>query len=252
MKNINNKLNYVVVVGYPRSGTTYLTLLVSDLIGCRSEGYLAEDGSYDPSYKQIGSDLNYVCYKSHHQYHELNDFHIEKLHIIYILRDPRDVVISCANYFVFEKYENLRLFLQKIPFGLRLFYPIFYYKKYDYMIDTLLNGRVETNYWCRIPWKTHLNEYLQNRVFYIRYEDLIDNPKHECLRILDYLNIERDSAAISDAIELNNGKIQNKNSSRLKHLKTGGYGKYKNILSYIQRGRLYKELKNEMKMFGYE
>jgi len=80
---MDSKIN-VIVNGYPKSGTTWLTKLVGDLLTAGTERV-----------------STYACYKSHHNYDELVDQFNDKTKLIYIIRDPRDIVVSGAYHFSF-------------------------------------------------------------------------------------------------------------------------------------------------------
>jgi hypothetical protein len=95
----------IIIVGYPKSGNTWITRLVAELIQCPVAGFWKTP----PSYTEIaveGSNRKseFECYKSHLSYQSLiKDSRQDKLKLIFVVRDPRDIAISGASYFSFEK-----------------------------------------------------------------------------------------------------------------------------------------------------
>lgn len=78
----------IYVVGYPRSGNTWLGHLLADALGC---GYNSYDGE-QCDYPGDQTDTPYLVRKSHA--HETPD----PEHTILIYRDPRDVAVSLWFY----------------------------------------------------------------------------------------------------------------------------------------------------------
>ena len=88
----------ILVVGYPKSGNTWLTKLVAALVDCPSKGYLEQDERIEISQEGLNRNSNYECWKSHHMLHELQETISCNDKIIYIVRDPRDLAISATHY----------------------------------------------------------------------------------------------------------------------------------------------------------
>ena len=88
--------------------------------------------------------------------------------VIHVVRDPRDVISSVQNHFSLENQENAKKFILD---------------KNKWLFD---KGRVDTfisswNYHY-LSWKSFKKNYLL-----IKYEDLIEKPKNEILRLYNYL-----------------------------------------------------------------
>jgi len=51
----------ILVVGYPKSGNTWLTKLVAALVDCPSKGYLEQDERIEISQEGLNRNSNYEC-----------------------------------------------------------------------------------------------------------------------------------------------------------------------------------------------
>lgn len=90
----------VVVVGYPKSGTTWLSRLTAELLACPVQGFLGREKREELAVEGRSRDSLDRVFKAHHDIESLMISLPEgETKIIYIVRDPRDVVISAANYF---------------------------------------------------------------------------------------------------------------------------------------------------------
>jgi hypothetical protein len=173
----------VFIASYPRSGSTWLRFLLYDVITKHNNEFrkLDTDIPYIGSHHDAPAFLQNAgrLIKTHEHYRE------EYRRAIYILRDPRDVLIS--NFFFYNK--------PALPgVGIHEFTARF------------LKGKVNPYG----QWNKHVYGWLNSplelghQLLLLRYEDLYMNPQFEIARILNFLNIERDSTAIQAAIA-NNG-----------------------------------------------
>ena len=143
---LRHAVKNIIVVGYPKSGCTWATRLVAELVGCPVGGFWQSDK------KEIaieGEDRisDYRCYKSHHQLAELEVQPNEpETWIIYILRDPRDIAISGASYFQFDRFPKLAALFRSVRRGEKLYrhtlYPLLVRQDYrlEQMTEALLHG----------------------------------------------------------------------------------------------------------------
>jgi len=190
----------IVVAGYPKSGNTWITRLVAELVGCPAKGFWGECDNPDIAIEGQERVSEYSCYKSHHQYHELmaaqDDTDVK---IIYVIRDPRDVAISACGYFSDLDISNGEAgsALLDMP-------------EFSRMQNMVISGDNGVHHWCRISWRDHVIVFLQNQIFYVKYEDALDNPMTQCKRILKYLEIERSDEHIRSAIEKQSFKVKKK------------------------------------------
>ncbi|MFW5886400.1 MAG: sulfotransferase domain-containing protein, partial [Bacteroidota bacterium] len=111
----------IYIVGYPKSGNTWLTRLVGDTLNSptgsaygKHQADLATEGWNRPG--------KYIVLKSHHSQKDKPEFITTQSKIIYIYRDFRDVLISgfFHHYRIDESYilqtdpTNNRSFYQKM------------------------------------------------------------------------------------------------------------------------------------------
>lgn len=231
--------NNIIIVGYPKSGTHWLCRLVSEMLQSPFEG---DWGYNSPNSSSIdyGENISeYKIHKSHHPYNEIHQASFEEIFkLIYLIRDPRDVVISGMHYFSFSAIS--KTFLEKIPFTfirrvIRKFSKILMTnkKKKNQMIRAVLNGDESISQWLKFPWETHYLSYLDKGVLFVRYEDLLHKPVKECMNILRFLGLNIPLEHIKNSIDNQSFQTQLKeaqdiNNPELKKLLrkgTSGYWK---------------------------
>ena len=206
---------------------------------------------------------DFRCYKSHHQLADLgvqpND---PESWIIYILRDPRDIAISAANYFQFDRFPGLTALFRRVRRGEKLYrhtlYPFLVRENYrlERMTEALLCGAAEVNDWLRVSWREHWRPYEQAGVPIIRYEDLLAAPE-QSTRILQHLGLKRSAHEIARAIE--NQSFERKKEAflrkgekgRARFLRVGKSGQWKEKLSPHLQARFAEELGDELAAWRY-
>ena len=262
-RSLRNIVKNIIVVGYPKSGCTWATRLVAELVGCPVAGFWQSDK------KEIaieGEDRvsDFRCYKSHHQLIELgvppND---SGARLIYVLRDPRDIAISAANYFQFNRFPKLAALFRSVRRGEKLYrhtlYPLLVRQDYrlERVTEALLHGSAEVHNWVRVSWSEHWRPYHEAGVPIIRYEDLLATPEEQSVRILRHLGIERPAVAIAAAVE--NQSFERKREAlrqsgetgRAKFLRVGKSGQWREKLPLDLQARFAEELGAELARWGY-
>ena len=257
----------IIVVGYPKSGSTWITRLTAELVGCPVKGFWNEPNHKEIAIEGLERSSNYRCFKAHQTFRDLEiDDQIinNQSFIIYVIRDPRDVAISGANYFRFQNYELskkinfINRLILKLPYGNtiseRFIIEPF---KIDCMINAIINGSSSVHPWCSVPWKEHYSSYLKQDCIFIRYEDMLMDPFNESKRILKYLDVIRNEQEIDAAIQRQSFKNRKKefkekgDNYRAKFLRRGQPYQWKKKLNYKQKNIFRTSLYEELKMFKY-
>lgn len=176
----------VYLVSYPRSGNTWMRTIISNLLYRKSVDGLKDLQYYVPdihvkTYADEVVPAKFHVIKSHFAYQN-NSNNIKKYkRVVYIIRDPRDVVLSHYRY---QKY------LSSYNSGFENFF-----------IDWI-NGRV----WpC--SWQEHVNSWtgdgtheLEINLHVIRYEDLLSDTTGQIVKLIDFLEFDISREAIQQAI----------------------------------------------------
>jgi hypothetical protein len=197
----------IVIVGYPKSGTTWLTRLTAELIGCPVEGYWGRPNHDEPAIEGESRTSEYRCYKSHHPLEELGQASGKPIHsVLYIARDPRDIIVSGSRFFDPARSEwvdkhIVDRVLRRIPGAVDLYKRIFRswsYRKHR-VLKAVIYGDSRLS-WAQLPWDMHVHQYLKTDHLFVRYEDLRESTHQQCIRILDHLGLERTDEHIEKSI----------------------------------------------------
>ena len=239
---VKQDIQEVLVVGYPKSGNTWLTRLVTELIACPIKGFFEQPNNLEISIEGSDRQSNYVVFKGHQTFHHVCD-KIQHKHLIYVVRDVRDIAISGANFFRFHPDNIVDKLIYKLPkIGNFYYQQTFVHEraKISKMIRVLDKGHKSVP-WCQITWDKHVAQYLNNEVLIIKYEDLLLNPQVECQKILSHIGINRSEEQIDSAIKNQSFKAvkEKSKSSSDKRQKTilrhGRSGAWKEKLTIKQK-----------------
>jgi hypothetical protein len=193
----NNTPDILWLASFPRSGNTWMRFLLTNLLfePVEESNMIGEyiDEIIDPLYNLRQSSNRETTIFSNKPAHILKTHMpfslsmplIEKtIGAIYVLRNPLDIAVSLRKQYYDKPKEYQQHFL-------------------TYGIDTALQLRNYGN------WHSHVFSWLEVAktahsipVLLIKYEDLVTDPYTSCLKILNWLQIERSSTHINQAIEL--------------------------------------------------
>ena len=190
---------------------------------------------------------DFNIYKTHSVRHRKFTNQTVNLGVIYIVRDPRDIVVSLSHFAgsSLDRTINEILYSQKLM--------------------TTANGAKE----LLSTWELHARSWLEytnvSRLF-IRYEDLLNQTEENILQIFDFLNKithnllipnDLDIKKIAWETSINNLKKEeelfgfNEASKYSRFFRSGKKEQWKDILSLTQIKLIEKELNPIMKLFNY-
>ncbi|NER02574.1 MAG: sulfotransferase domain-containing protein [Okeania sp. SIO3C4] len=154
--------------------------------------------------------------------------------LIYIIRDPRDVLVSWSN-FVFSPY-------------MQRFYPFLIVDETN--PETYLINNLTT---IISDWMNHVGGYLKHQkylnIHFVFYERLLDDFDLELEKILEYLEIELDKNArgeIKEKVSFNSMKQDSPN-----HIRKGQLAQWVNILSDSQKEEVLQMATPLLKLLNY-
>ena len=171
------------LVSYPKSGNTWARFLLANLIYSQEEVSFSNLESRIPDvYKDTQKELRRVPRPRILKSHEYFDPRYKK--VIYIVRDPRDVVVS---YYHFHLKKGI------IPDG----YPL------DQYVARFIAGEVD----AYGSWRENVASWLGTRYgmgnfLLLRYEDMLEQTAHELAKMAAFLGFERSLEEIAKAVSL--------------------------------------------------
>ena len=188
---------------------------------------------------------NAMCTINNHKFTNIQN----TLGAIYIVRDPRDVLISYSSYMEKSMDETLKFMLNKETYEVGEFKKKIYNK-------TLLGS-----------WSDHYNSwknYKSREIIIIKYEDMVNSASSTFLKVLTYLSkiikinvdhtkmdkaIEETSFKNLKSLEINEGFKTN--LSKNKFFRKGVVGDWREKLNKEQVEKIEKAFESEMIELGY-
>jgi hypothetical protein len=232
------------IASYPKSGSTWLRFMLFQLL-LGSDSSFSEVNRYIPTVGKHFFLRAYLDYSFKRIIKTHEPFRTNYKHAIYIVRDPRDVLISEFHY-----QRMTRLISDRTDF--------------DDFFELFLNKGVNRFG----TWKNNVNSWLKAKsknfhILILRYEDMLNRPHVELETIMDFLELEIESGEIDDAIQNNtlinmqkkeqSGRDKTFKNSRkdIKFVRKGKSGGWKEVLSAHQKNMINQKLSNELKKFNY-
>lgn len=251
----------IVIVGFPKSGTTWATRLVADLASCPAAGHWLADHQ-ELATEGLDRDSPHRCWKSHRRFEDLNVDTEAGDRVIYVVRDPRDLVVSGANYFYFHRWPWLARVLSGIPKARGVYDRLLYERvttkrfRHDQMIEAVTVGN-DVHEFTQLSWAGHLHPYASSSALMVRYEDLLEQPIEESLRLLEYLGLEVDQERIDEVVRRQSFKVRKQEfveAGDIKNaafLRSGTSGGWRDELSDDQVARVESALGDDLVALGY-
>ena len=180
--------------------------------------------------------------------------------VIYIVRDPRNIITSILNFYSKKNYDEAKKFIfdEKKIIGVDLS------KKNENISDNNIITLISS-------WKTHYNSWknFKKNFLLIKYENLINNEETEFLKIRAYLeeklNLKFSDNKFDTAVSSNSfdklKKIEEKEgfyenitidpNKKVNFFNLGPKNDYKNLLEKKISMEIEKNFNSEMKELGY-
>lgn len=232
---------------------------MAELIRCPVVGFWEEPKHREIAIEGTDRKSDFECYKAHQQFDQF-DKHIKSkdFFLIYVIRDPRDIVVSGSRFF--KPYKLTGRIFSCLPDKLLSFCELInkQFLRYNALIKAVCYGNQKVHSWLGVSWQEHVTPYLKNNVFYLKYENLLKNPYKECLRILEYLHVQKTDGDVLNAIERHSeGQtkrrfLQTQNVPQLNLLNVGKEQQWKTALKKAQKKEIYTVLGVLFDRLGYE
>ena len=267
---------------YPKSGNTWIRAIIASLIysedGIFNFNLLKKVGQFPRRYhfkeltddftdlnnlskywitaqEKINSDGKLRIFKTHNGNYNFseNNFTNKKntLGVIYIVRDPRNIISSLSNHYQHDFKISTDFILNEKSF-LSNKDPNY---KSDENIITLLGS-----------WKNHYNSWkISSNLLLIRYEDLILDVKSQVNKLSNFLKkfayfytneIKINNIIETTSFELLKKKEENEGfeeavNSKIKFFNSGPKSNWKNIVDEKLIHKIEKSFEKEMKELNY-
>lgn len=244
----NDSRTPLYVAGYPKSGSTWLTWLLGDLLDSPTGGSTPAQDAIEIACEGAERSGQYLIRKGHYvlttegdravpEPHKLNPDHLDGAPVVFIVRDPRDIVVSAAHYYR-QPVDEIILWMAEGRGSLRALGPYAdYLEKWLYFLKACGGALV-------------------------KYEELADDPVWplyflcKTLAIFpvhDYLQVAaRQSFAARQAVVEQRGDAMPMGKEFNQHfLRKGVAGDWRNVLNRAQGARMQELFGGTMSFLGY-
>lgn len=187
----------VLLVSYPRSGNTWTRFMLANLLGHNDVGFSTIERIIPDIYQNYDSDIPKSRRDRILKSHEPFDPRYNR--VIYLVRDPRDVLVSFFYYHkkknAIDENESIESYMQKFLSG-----------------DVAMQSKIGS-------WGEHVGSWMGARgadanFTVIRYEDMADNPYRELSKLNTFLGLNKSAEAIEQATSNSSFNLMRKSEER--------------------------------------
>lgn len=232
----------ICIVAYPKSGNNFLLFLVAVLLYRKkmdwaTKGEMIQNVSSEPI-----EDL-----PSPHLVWSHDNYDPSYPKVIYLVRDPRDVVISYYHHF--QKYYGDS-------------------RDFDEFFEEFMDGNIAPGIWgTNIESWLDNQEKVENGFLLIKYENLLQDTTKEAHRIISFLNLDRTEQEINEAVNWasfdNMKALEQKQQSHLNgnsplvnktmpFIREGKANKWKSVLNKEQQQQINQTFDKTLTRLGYK
>ncbi|MDJ0626182.1 MAG: sulfotransferase domain-containing protein [Candidatus Caenarcaniphilales bacterium] len=225
-------MKIVWLSSYPKSGNTLVRMLLYSYLFSEPKESIQIDEKIPDLHKLLSRGLalkanidSNLIIKSHFSFSDEHPYHKNTQGFIYVVRNPRDVLLSNARYLGVSS-EELR----------------------DFAINFI--DQVGVSKWKRMNmgnWSEHFSSWFQATSSYpscfIKYEDLKINPKNSFKKIIEFLGIELDDGKLEVAVKASS--LENARKMEESDKKKGDKSLFDNLpkgLPFVGEGRINQSL----------
>tara|TARA_B100001013_G_scaffold337116_1_gene256947 strand:- start:544 stop:1302 length:759 start_codon:yes stop_codon:yes gene_type:complete len=192
-------MNIIWLASYPKSGNTYLRFLIYNYLYAEvSESIEVENKMPDihkllSSGRGLNTELNQSVFaKTHFCYNEKHPYHKDTRGFIYIIRNPRDVLLSNSRYSGVTGNQQIDL------------------QAFAHQFINLMG----VPRWKKMnmgTWPEHIATWLsatsQFPHLFLKYEELRKDPVSILKNIIQFLNLEFNEKRLNRAIEMSSLEV---------------------------------------------
>lgn len=244
----------IVVVGYPKSGTIWLSTLLADVLDCPSCGHVFYRLNHAVSIEGLDRESNRRVWKSHGPPRFLVKDPIKTSRVVYVVRDVRDVICSLTASFLHHRGDKSGGF-EASDKDLRRNAP-------DVLRLVTLGKPFEAP-WSRgvlrpvwyTSWQYHVFLWDKQDVLFVKYEDLLDDTEKAIKGILQHLDIKAAPEHIRQSVHDQSFAIKKKklrSGPASRKMRKGKWGTFKTVLTKDMLDLVEKRCARALRMLKYD